>query len=174
MELTLEDKIAGIISPSLAQLGYELVRVKMTGSDGRKVLQVMLDRIDGAQVNVDDCEKASRQISATLDVEDPITDSYMLEVSSPGIDRPLTRLKDFENFKGLEAKLEVFEKIGEQRKFRGRLVGLEGNTVLLQLNVVNIDDTDNAELCRIEFNNIKSAKLVLSDELLAMHKSNNI
>ncbi|MCE3232155.1 MAG: ribosome maturation factor RimP [Rickettsiaceae bacterium] len=165
-ELTLEGRINEVISPSLEQLGYEVVRVRMIG-EVRKVLQIMIDRADGANINVDDCQKASNQISAVLDVEEPILEKYTLEVSSPGIDRPLTRLKDFEKFKGLEAKMELSEKINEKRKLKGVLAGTEGDVVLMDLNVVSIEQPV-SERIKVKFENIKSASLVLNDQLLAM------
>ncbi len=172
-DTTLEGKINDAVAPSLGVLGYELVRIKMITIEDRKTLQVMIDRTDMTQVGVDDCQKASNQISAVLDVEDFISEKYHLEVSSPGIDRPLTRLKDFKNFKDLEAKIETFDKIGESRKFRGKLLGVDGDNVMIATNVVTIDSADEQKLA-INFENIKNAKLVLNDELLAMHKSTNI
>ena len=169
-ELTFEDKIAKIISSSLESLGYELVRVRMVG-DVKKSLQIMIDKSDGGNVGVDDCQAASRQISATLDVEDIIKERYILEVSSPGIDRPLTRLKDFEKYKGLEAKIETLNKVDGQRKFRGRLQGIEENLVLIESNIYDIDSSDELKLFKIDFDNVKSAKLVLNDELLSMKKN---
>lgn len=166
---TLEKKIDEIIEPSLQLLGYAVVRVKIIGDDERKILQIMLEKSDGGLVNIDDCQKASRQISAVLDVEDVITSKYFLEVSSPGLDRPLTRLRDFENHKGKEAKIETIEKIGESRKFRGRLAGVDGNDVLLSDNVVEIGA--DSEVIKISIDNIKSAKLVLTDELLGINKT---
>jgi ribosome maturation factor RimP len=172
-ELTLEGRISAVIAPSLEQMGYEIVRVRVLGSDSSKILQVMLDRIDGVTIGIDDCQKASKQMSAILDVEESILEEYALEVSSPGIDRPLTRLKDFERFKGLEAKIEVVDKIADKRKIRGRLAGLEGDEILFDLNVVSLEKPQ-AERIKIKFENIKSANLVLNDELLGFNKSNNI
>ncbi len=173
--VTLEGRIEGLIAPSLQTLGYDLIRVRMISGDARNILQIMIERVGGTQVNVDDCEKASRQISAVLDVENAISDHYVLEVSSPGIDRPLTRMKDFDTYKGLEAKLETADKIDGSKRFRGRIVGLEGDVVLLDINVVSLKKaTEVVPPLRIEFSNIRNAKLVLNDELLAMHKSTNI
>lgn len=164
-ETTTEQKVLQIITPSLDQLGYELVRVKMMDADKRKTLQVMLDRADGVTITVEDCQKASRQISALLDVEDPITDRYDLEVSSPGLDRPLTRLKDFEAFKGLEAKVEAREKINGRRRFKGRLAGVEGEEIVLD-NLVEASADTAEKTVKIAFDNIQNAKLILNDELL--------
>jgi ribosome maturation factor RimP len=173
-EFTLEGRINALVSPSLEQLGYEIVRIKMIGDDSRKILQVMIERKDGVNVSVTDCQKASRQMSAILDVEESGLENYTLEVSSPGIDRPLTRLKDFVTYKGLEAKIEVANKIDEKRKFRGILAGTEDDIILLDLNVVSIDKPENKQQVRIKFDNVKSASLVLNDQLLAISASNNI
>jgi ribosome maturation factor RimP len=172
-ELTLEGRISQIIAPSLEQLGFEIVRVRVMGSDGAKILQVMLDRVDGVPISIDDCHKASKQMSALLDVEGDILEEYNLEVSSPGIDRPLTRLKDFEKYKNLEAKVEVNDKIDNRKKFRGIVAGVEGDEILLDLNVVSLEKPE-GERIRIKFDNIKSASLVLNDQLLGFNKSNNI
>ncbi len=173
-ELSVEARIEKIISPSLGDLGYEIVRIKLMTNDGRKTLQVMIDRKDGVNIAIEDCETSSKQISALLDVEDPIVERYHLEVSSAGIDRPLTRLKDFDKYKGLEAKVQVFEKVDGQRNLRGRLVGIEGEKVILNLNVVSISSAEGANKVEIDFKNISAAKLVLTDELLALHENNNI
>ena len=105
-------------------MGYELVRVRLMGGKSA-TLQVMADRPEGG-IEVDDCADISTAVSAVLDVEDPITDTYTLEVSSPGIDRPLTRLKDFATFEGYEAKLETSELIDGRKRFKGVLAGVEG------------------------------------------------
>ncbi|MGB1547069.1 MAG: ribosome maturation factor RimP [Alphaproteobacteria bacterium] len=154
---TLEEPIRKIISPSLEAMGYEVVRVLFTG--GRKpTLQVMTERSDGKDVTLDDCAEISRTISALLDVEDPIQGPYQLEVSSPGIDRPLTRRKDFSRFAGQLAKVEMTEALDGRRKFQGRLLGIEGDTIRL--------DQD-GETLELDFNNVRRAKLVLTDELIA-------
>lgn len=164
---TQEKQICTLIAPSVERLGYEVVRVKMMEEGGRHILQVMLDCADGSQITVEDCEKASKHISALLDVEDPISGQYDLEVSSPGIDRPLTRLKDFERFKGLEAKVETRMPIQGQKRFRGRLKGLEaGNHVMVVSNVVVLGGLHEEVEISIPFDAIAKAKLILNDELL--------
>jgi ribosome maturation factor RimP len=150
-------EIARMIAPSLEAMGYDVVRVRMTGG-GRPVLQVMAERLDGQEMTVDHCAEISRAVSALLDVEDPIAGAYVLEVSSPGIDRPLTRLNDFVRFAGHEAKLEVGQPVDGRKRFRGRLVGLEGD----QLRVAT-EDGDRL----LPVAEIRSAKLVLSDSLIA-------
>ena len=149
-------QIEELVTPAAEALGFEIVRVSI-GGGGRVKLQIMAERADGS-MTVDDCAALSREVSAVLDVEDPISGEYMLEVSSPGIDRPLTRLKDFERFAGFEAKLERREAIEGRRRFRGRLEGVESGSVVLRME----DET-----VAIPFEEIDKAKLVLTDELLA-------
>lgn len=157
--MQLEERIKTLISDSLQSVGYELVRVLLR--DGReKTLQIMIDRIDEKDITIKDCEKASRLISAIVDVDDPIDGEYNLEVSSPGIDRPLVRLRDFERFSGLEAKISTISPIAGRKRFTGRLAGISGNDVQLQL-------PESEELTSIAFENILNAKLVMNDELMA-------
>lgn len=149
-------RIEQIITPSVEAMGYELVRVQLTGGQ-RMVLQVMAERADGAPMTVEDCADISRAISAVLDVEDPIKSAYTLEVSSPGIDRPLTRLKDFERFAGFEAKLETRLAVDGRKRFKGMLKGVEDGHVCIE---------SEQGAARLEFDNILRAKLVLTDELI--------
>ena len=121
---TVAAKIEGLLAPALEALGYGIVRVQL--NSGRKAtLQIMAERQDGAAMSVEDCATISRAVSALLDVEDPIPGAYDLEVSSPGIDRPLTRRQDFERFTGFEAKLETDRLLDGRRRFRGRIVGVD-------------------------------------------------
>lgn len=166
-EDSIEIKVLNILSASVEAMGYEIVRVRLQGSGAAKALQVMIDRKDGKIINVEDCEKVSKQASALLDVEDPIADAYNLEISSPGLDRPLTRQKDFVTYSGNEIKLESKSKIEGQAKFRGKLVGMEGNDVLLDLNIIDLANPDKPKQVKIGFDNIRNAKLVLTDELMA-------
>src|ERR1700748_539629 len=122
--MELERRIADMIEPSLEGMGYELVRGLMQGRT-QAVLQVMAERKDGKAMTVEDCADISRQISALLDVEDPIAGAYALEVSSPGIARPLTLPKDFEPYAGFEAKLVTNEPLEGRKRFRGKLLGLD-------------------------------------------------
>jgi ribosome maturation factor RimP len=153
------DAVATMIEPTLQAMGYALVRVALVGGAGRPTLQVMAERADNAAMSVDDCADISQAISAVLDVEDPIAGSYMLEVSSPGIDRPLVRKADYDRFAGFEARLETAEPIGGRKRFRGRLLGTGAETVKLKLDT---GDEIELPLARIE-----RAKLVLTDELIA-------
>ena len=150
------DKVKALIDPVAQDLGYEIVRVRVVGGT-RQTLQIMAERADGG-MGVGDCAKLSREISAIMDVEDPVSGEYVLEVSSPGIDRPLTRLKDFERFKGHEAKVELVADDDGQRRFKGVLLGTDGEMVKLQ--------TEEGDMA-FPFVSIYRAKLVLTDELIA-------
>lgn len=147
--------MAEIITPVIEDLGFELVRVRLM-SGKTMTLQVMADRPDGG-IEVDDCAEISNAISAVLDVEDPVTEAYTLEVSSPGIDRPLTRMKDFDQFEGYEAKLETTELIDGRRRFKGELAGVEGEDVLINIEEGTIG---------LNFDWLSDAKLVLTDDLI--------
>ena len=117
----IDKRLAEIVTPVIEGLGFELVRLRLM-SGKTKTLQIMAERPDGS-IDVDDCGQISTAVSALMDVEDPIEDNYALEVSSPGIDRPLTRLKDFDTWQGYEAKLETTELIDGRRRFKGELAG---------------------------------------------------
>jgi len=147
------------VEPTLEAMGFEVVRIALTGSDGRRTLQVMADRRDGSQISVEDCAEISNALSAIFDVEDPVSGTYDLEVSSAGIDRPLTRPKDFATYAGFLAKVETKAPVNTRKRFRGRLAGLTpDNKVALR-----VDDADIV----IALENISTAKLVLTDELIA-------
>jgi ribosome maturation factor RimP len=154
-------RIETLIAPSLEAMGYRLVRVAVTGGRRAQVLQVMAERIDDRPMSVDDCTEVTHTVSALLDVEDPIEQSYVLEVSSPGIDRPLVRREDYERFKGHEAKLELAVPINGRRRFRGRLAGIDADQVRLDLG---------AEVVALPLTRIQRAKLVITDELLARQR----
>jgi len=151
----IDRRMAEIITPVIEDLGYELVRVRLM-SGKTTSLQIMADKPNGG-IEVDDCAVISNAVSAVLDVEDPILDAYALEVSSPGIDRPLTRLKDFAMFEGYEAKIETGELIGGRRRFKGELAGVEGEEVLINIEEGTIG---------LQFDWLTDAKLVLTDELI--------
>jgi ribosome maturation factor RimP len=138
-------------------MGYRLVRVSFTGGR-RPTLQVMAERQDMAPMTVDDCAEISHSVSALLDVADPIAVAYMLEVSSPGIDRPLVRREDFERFAGFEAKVELSQPVDGRKRFRGRLLGIDERGVRMRL--------DGGEVA-LPYDRIARAKLVLTDELIA-------
>ncbi len=155
----LDRRLAEIITPVIEDMGFELVRVRYMGGKTATV-QIMAERPDGG-IEVDDCARISTAVSATLDVEDPIEDAYTLEVSSPGIDRPLTRLKDFETWTGYEAKLETGDMIDGRRRFKGSLQGTDGNEVLIEIEV-----NGEATTIGLEFDWLTDAKLVLTDDLI--------
>lgn len=159
--------VAQLIEPSLESMGYELVRVQINGGASDMCLQIMAERRDRVEMNVEDCASISRNISTILDVEDPISDAYTLEVSSPGMDRPLVRLEDFTRFAGFEARIDTRTAIVDRKRFRGMLEGADGETVLIEVD---------GETYEIPFGDILRAKLVLTDELIAAsqkaHKQN--
>ncbi len=151
----IDRRLAEIVTPTIEGLGFELVRIRLMGGN-TKTLQIMADKPEGG-IDVDDCGKISVAVSAVLDVEDPIEDQYNLEVSSPGIDRPLTRLKDFEAWKGYEAKIETGELIDGRKRFKGVIAGTEGDEVLVEIEEGTIG---------LQFDWLADAKLVLTDELI--------
>jgi ribosome maturation factor RimP len=147
-----------LIEPEIKSLGFDLVRVMMIGGASDPTLQVMAERPDTRQLDIADCEQISRRLSEILDLADPIEGSYRLEVSSPGIDRPLTRLKDFADWAGHEARITLREPRGGRKQFSGTLGGIHGETVKLQTK----DGHDH----ELPFHDIASAKLVLTDKLI--------
>jgi ribosome maturation factor RimP len=153
------ERIEELLVPSLAAMGYELIRTRVSGRD-RPVLQIMIERADRQPITVDSCAEVSRAISAILDVDEPIRSSYVLEVSSPGIDRPLVKLADYDRFAGHVAKLELAAPMAGRRRFRGRLLGVEGD-------VIKLIEDDGKGPFELPFGAIQSAKLVLTDELIA-------
>jgi len=148
--------LEAIIAPTVEALGYELVRVVVAGRH-RPTLQIMAERRDGGGMRVEDCEAISRAISAKLDVEDPLPEAYTLEVSSPGIDRPLIRPRDFARFVGHVAKLEAKLPLDGQRRFTGRLVAADERAVRVA--------TEHGEV-ELAYTDLARAKLVLTDELI--------
>lgn len=150
-------RVSALIEPAVTDLGYRLVRVSL-GGDRRPKLQVMAERPDGS-MTVEDCERLSREISALLDVADPIRGDYVLEVSSPGIDRPLTRPEDFTRFAGFDARITSVQQIDGRKRFTGKLLGIDGE------GVIAIETQEG--LAHIPFALVDKAKLVLTDALLA-------
>jgi ribosome maturation factor RimP len=151
------EAIAAIIEPSLEAMGYRLVRVAFLGAR-RATLQIMAERLDDAPMTVEDCTEISRSVSALLDVADPIADAYMLEVSSPGIDRPLTRPEDYDRFAGFEARIELGDPLDGRKRFRGRILGRADDRVRLHAETGEV---------LLPFAGITKAKLVITDDLLA-------
>jgi ribosome maturation factor RimP len=156
---TAEDRsLMELLDPVAEAAGYEIVRLRLMGG-GMRRLQIMAERPDG-HMDVDDCARLSRAVSEVLDAADPIAGEYVLEVSTPGVDRPLTRLKDFEAFEGYEARLELDRVAEGRRRFRGQLAGVEDENV-----GINLDEEPDATVY-VPFAWITDAKLVLTDELM--------
>ena len=156
-------ELTRLIEPEAKALGLELVRVKMMGGSSDPTLQVMAERPDTRQLTLEDCATLSRRLSERLDAleaqgADPFDGAYRLEVSSPGIDRPLTRLGDFDDWKGHEARISLAEKLEGRRQYTGTLSGTEGETVLI--------DVPGLGTTGLPFNAIHSAKLVMTDKLI--------
>lgn len=150
------DRIEQIITPSVEGMGYEVVRVQLTGGE-RPVLQIMAERTDRAAMTVEDCADISRALSAVLDVEDPISGAYTLEVSSPGIDRPLTRPNDYVRFAGFEAKLDMRVAVDGRKRWKGTLRGLEDGLIVLE---------HEQGTSRLPLDGVQKARLVLTDALI--------
>lgn len=151
----MDKKLAELLNPILADLGFEMVRVRLSNGNP-STLQIMADRLDG-QIGVDELAEINTSVGTVLDVEDPIPENYTLEISSPGIDRPLTRKKDFDSFQGFEAKVETTELIDGRRRFRGVLAGVNNDEVLINLEEGTIG---------LKFTWLSDARLVLSDDLI--------
>ena len=151
----MDKKLAELLNPILEDLGFEMVRVRLSNGNPN-TLQIMADRLDG-QIGVDELAEINTSVGTILDVEDPIPENYTLEISSPGIDRPLTRKKDFDSFQGFEAKVETTELIDGRRRFRGVLAGVNNDEVLINLEEGTIG---------LKFTWLSDARLVLSDDLI--------
>ena len=158
----MDTRILSLIDPIAIDMGYHIVRIRVMAGK-RPKLQIMAERISDGTMNVDDCADLSRAVSSTLEVEDPIKDAYVLEVSSPGLDRPLTSLADFETYSGYLARLELDRFVEGRKRFRGTLAGVNGENI--EINLDGEDDT-----AEIPFNWISDAKLLITDELIAAGK----
>ena len=156
----IDRRIAEIITPVIEDMGFEVVRVRLMTNTKETILQIMAQKPDGT-IEVDDCGQISTAVSAVLDVEDPIVEAYSLEVSSPGIDRPLTRLKDFDQWAGYVAKIELSEMVDGRKRFKGDLAGTEGDEVL-----ITIEEHGEEVTIGLKFDWLSDAKLVLTDELI--------
>ena len=156
-----EKLVEKLVRPALQALDYDLVRVQLS-TQGDLRLQIMAERSDRLEMTVEDCATISRNISTLLDAEDPISEAYTLEVSSPGIDRPLVRLDDYERFAGLEARIECRSLVLNQKNFSGILKGTDGTNVLIDVD---------GEIYEIPFTQIYRAKLTLTDELIAANQN---
>lgn len=156
----IDRRLAEIVTPVIEDLGFELVRLRLM-SGKTATLQIMAERPEGG-IEVDECADISTAVSAVLDVEDPIIDAYALEVSSPGIDRPLTRLKDFDTYEGYEAKIETQEMIDGSKRWRGVLAGIEGSEVLFNIE----GEGGEEQTIGLQFDWLSDAKLILTDDLI--------
>lgn len=160
--MTLDEQIESAIADTMKALGYGIVRLRVLTNKGimgaTKILDILIERLDGEHVGIDDCKTASQNISAILDVEEIIVQRYNLEVSSAGVERPLVRLEDFTRFTGRDAQIKTHKAVGETKKFEGRLLGVEGE-------IVKIETTKPKAIVEIEFENIKDARLVLTNEM---------
>lgn len=159
-ETGLAAALAELVEPVLADMGFRLVRARVEGR-GETTVQIMAERPDGT-ISIDDCELISRQLSPLLDVHDLVSGSYRLEVSSPGIDRPLVRPSDFEDWAGHEAKVELSELIDGRKRFRGRLEGYEEGEVRLEVDLPEVGPT----VLGLPLDLVRDAKLVLTDDLI--------
>lgn len=148
-----EGKILSFIEPSLLSMGFEIVRVKIM--HGRSdTLQIMIDRVDGQSISIDDCELVSRHVSIIMDVEDPIEEEYRLEVSSPGLERPLTREKDFINNVGKDVKLVTYTPINSRKRFSGKISSIDNTTLNLEVEGM-------VDYAYIELRNISECHITL-------------
>ena len=155
-------EVERLIGPSVEAMGFRLVRLALLGEAAMPTLQVMAEPMDGSEMNVDHCADLSRAVSAILDAEDPIETAYALEVSSPGVDRPLVRPEDFDRFAGYQTRIELGEPVEGRRKFVGRLLGLDEDSV-----AISVTDSDNSvKEFAVPFESILRAKLVLTEDLI--------
>ncbi len=150
-------KIEEVITPSLTDAGYGIVRLIFNGGRGSSTLQILIEKLNGDPVNVADCVSVNRMVSVLLDVEDPIDGAYVLEVSSPGVERPLVKLSDFDRFKGRKIKIELKEAFSGRKKFNGILKGLDGENVLLEGTDLSGEESENFSF---PYDDIQKAKLV--------------
>jgi len=151
-----EERVIALIEPTAAGLGYRIVRVRLSGNR-RKRLQIMGERVSDGQMGIDDCTKLSRALAPVFDLDDPVDGEYDLEISSPGIDRPLMRIEDFERFVGFDAKLETAVPINNQRRWKGVIQAVNGDEITLA--------TDQGE-AKLKFSQLSDARLVLTDKLI--------
>lgn len=150
--MSLENYLIELLEPALQEIGYNIVRVQLRGTK-RKTLQVMIERLDEIGITLDDCTQASRTISMLLDVDDSIVDSYLLEVSSPGLERPLVKLIDFDRFKDQDVKIELKVPHQGSKRFKGKLLGLEGEKIKIMLVESQVE-------VEFEYINIQKAQLL--------------
>jgi ribosome maturation factor RimP len=151
-----EERVIALIEPTAAGLGYRIVRVRLSGNR-RKRLQIMGERVSDGQMGIDDCGRLSRALGPVFDLDDPVDGEYDLEISSPGIDRPLMRIEDFERFVGFDAKVETAVPVNNQRRWKGAIAAVNGDEITLT--------TDQGE-AKLKFSALSDARLVLTDKLI--------
>jgi ribosome maturation factor RimP len=154
-------RVAAVVEPVIEGIGFRLVRVKVSAQNGTTI-QIMAERPDG-QMSVSDCETVSRAVSPVLDLEEPVSEAYNLEISSPGIDRPLVRRSDFERWADHEAKVELEPPLDGRKRFRGIVRGVEGESVLIEMP--DAKDPE-ARMARVPLDSVADARLVLTDDLI--------
>lgn len=155
----MDERVLALAEPIAEDLGLRIVRIRVMAGK-RKTVQIMAERLSDGQMAVENCEALSRELSAIMEVEDPISDAYMLEVSSPGVDRPLTDIRDFETYEGFKAKLELDRMVEGRKRFRGTLAGVEDGNIDFNL------DNEPDSTASIPFEWISEAKLMITDELI--------
>ena len=160
--MDLSERIHNLIKASVQELGYNIVRVQIMGKE-QIVLQIMAEPMESRSMTAENCSTISRAVSALLEVDDPIRGAYTLEVSSPGLDRPLTQFGDFERFQGHEVKIEINQTRDSQYRFRGHLLGVEGDTVKILVDGIEM---------KILYMDIRKAKLLMTDELISAMEDN--
>ncbi|MBR7158386.1 MAG: ribosome maturation factor RimP [Alphaproteobacteria bacterium] len=161
------ERLEELVIPVLTDMGYDLVRLSMHGGDSRQVLQIMAERKDLAAMTIDDCSNISRELSAVLDVADPISGRYSLEISSPGLDRPLMKPADFRRFQGFAAKVETEVPVDGAKRFKGKITGVS------DADDIEMAIEDKGITVHIPFSVISKAKLIITDELInAVTKGN--
>ena len=151
-----EERVIALIEPTASGLGYRIVRVRLSGNR-RKRLQIMAERVADGQMGIDDCGRLSRALAPVFDLDDPVDGEYDLEISSPGIDRPLMRIEDFERFVGFDAKLETAVPVNNQRRWKGVIAAVDGDDITIA--------TDQGE-AKLKFSALSDARLVLTDKLI--------
>ncbi|MDE2029326.1 MAG: ribosome maturation factor RimP [Alphaproteobacteria bacterium] len=157
MSKDVERKVADLIADGIAAMGYELVRVRIMGGGKHAALQIMAERKDGSGMTVEDCAAISRQASEKIEADPALAERYALEVSSPGIDRPLVRMKDYERYKGHVAKIELDAPVEGRKKFEGKIARVAGDAIVFEAD---------KESLSVPFAAIEKAKLIMTDELL--------
>ena len=161
IESGIDARVAAIVEPEIEALGFRLVRVQLSGQNGL-TMQIMAERPDG-MIDVSECETISRALSPLLDIEEPVQGNYHLEVSSPGIDRPLVRLSDFETWAGHVAKLETSQMINGRKRFKGTILSTNGNEVSFRREFDDSNDDRDFKIC---IEDMASVKLILTDDLI--------